>query len=115
MRMPMKPVSRMMSRISVKGTFLKWVQRLALTAHFTFRLAGMLVAAEANEAARAARASRRVMLEQQSIIDRSGTDCARVGAAAPAVPESFRVHGDPAKDVRRRVRNLLAGGRDLRV
>jgi hypothetical protein len=40
MRMPMKPVSRITSRISVNATGLKWFQRFALTAHFTFLFAG---------------------------------------------------------------------------
>src|SRR5215831_468334 len=60
-RMPMKPVSCMMSRISVKGTGGKEFQRLAPRAHFRFLLAGMRLAARANVAPKRASAVRRVI------------------------------------------------------
>src|SRR5690348_9349497 len=59
--MPMKPVSRMMSRMSVKGTRGKEFQRFAPRAHLRFRLAGRRVAARARPAAMVASAVRRVM------------------------------------------------------
>jgi hypothetical protein len=54
----MNPVSRIMSRISVKGTFRKWLQRPALTAHLMFLLAGSFAAAAAKDAESDARNAR---------------------------------------------------------
>src|SRR5437899_3150713 len=59
--MPMNPVSCITSRMSVKGPLRKWLHRPALTAHFTFLLAGSLVAAAASVAERDARNARLFM------------------------------------------------------
>src|SRR5438132_726023 len=61
-RMPMKPVSFMTSRMSVKGTRGKEFHRLAPRAQRTFLFAGSFVAARARVAASAASADRRVII-----------------------------------------------------
>src|SRR4051812_33752555 len=60
--MPMKPVSRMMSRMSVNGTRGKEFHRLAPSAHLMFLLAGRRLAARVSVAASSASEVRRVML-----------------------------------------------------
>src|SRR5438067_10842783 len=62
MRMPMNPVSRITSRMSVKGTRGKEFHSLAPSAQRTFLLAGRRVAARASVAPRTASAVRRVIV-----------------------------------------------------
>src|ERR1022692_4748990 len=57
----MKPVSRMTSRMSVKGTRGKEFHRLLPSAHLTFLFAGKRAAADTSVALRAARKERRFM------------------------------------------------------
>src|ERR1017187_4807069 len=62
MRMPMKPVSFMTSRMSVNGTRGNEFHRLAPSAHRTFLLAGRRPAARASAVAKSANAVRRVIV-----------------------------------------------------
>src|SRR5439155_14271264 len=66
----MKPVSRMISRISVKGTCGNEFQRLEPSAQRTFLLTGRRVAAWAIEPARRVIAVRRVILAPPHIMIR---------------------------------------------
>src|SRR5450759_34457 len=62
MRIPMKPVSFMTSRMSVKGTRGNEFHRLAPSAHRTFLLAGRRPAARASVVPKRASAVRRVIV-----------------------------------------------------
>src|ERR1035441_6026537 len=62
MRMPMKPVSFMTSRMSVNGTRGNEFHRLAPSAHRTFLLGGRRRAAGASVVAKSANAVRRVIV-----------------------------------------------------
>src|ERR1035437_7647657 len=62
MRMPMKPVSFITSRMSVNATRGNEFHRLAPSAHRTFLLAGRRVAARASVVPRSANAVRRVIV-----------------------------------------------------
>src|SRR6185369_4525317 len=64
MRIPMKPVSFMTSRMSVNGTRGNEFHRLEPSAHCTFLLAGRRSAARARSVEKARRQVRRVMTEQ---------------------------------------------------
>lgn len=80
-RKPMKPVSRMTSKMSVKGTGGNEFHRLEPSAHLTFLLAGNRAAVLAIDADKAAIAVRRVMRgasllnseTQQQVIDDKDT------------------------------------------
>src|ERR1035441_8211299 len=79
MRMPMKPVSFMTSRMSVNGTRGNEFHRLAPSAHRTFRLAGRRPAARASVVPRSASAVRRVIVN----------DVTRFGARLPGVGQRW--------------------------
>src|SRR5262245_39053203 len=68
-RTPMKPVSRITSRMSVNGAFRKWPHNPALTAHLMFWLAGSFWAAPARVAESDARNARLFMNGSTGLID----------------------------------------------
>src|SRR5215472_2357982 len=70
--MPRKPVSRIMSRMSVKGTRGNEFQRLAPRAHLRFLLAGRRAAARESAAPRMASAVRRFMTNIMTGVGRYG-------------------------------------------
>src|ERR1019366_7980019 len=86
MRMPMKPVSFMTSRISVNATRGNEFHRLAPSAHRTFLLAGRRPAARASVVPKRASAVRRVIV----------TDVTRFAPRLPGVVGMVGRRGGPA-------------------